>query len=71
MLIAKNKFIIEGWWWRRKKAKGTKKCIIKYKLKFEDYKMCLRASQIENVSDYLKGQNYDDEEPKQIHKQFF
>ena len=24
-----------------KKAKGTKKCIIKRKLKFEDYKNCL------------------------------
>ena len=31
-----------------KKAKGTKKCIIKSKLKFEDYKNCLEAVQIEN-----------------------
>ena len=27
-----------------KKAKGTKKCIIKRKLKFEDYKSCLQAT---------------------------
>ena len=27
-----------------KKAKGTKKCVIKRKLKFENYKNCLRAT---------------------------
>ena len=27
-----------------KKAKGTKKCIIKRKLKFQDYKNCLEAA---------------------------
>ena len=31
-----------------KKAKGTKKCVIKRKLKFQDYKNCLEAAQIEN-----------------------
>ena len=31
-----------------KKAKGTKKCVIKRKLKFENYKNCLEATQIEN-----------------------
>ena len=31
-----------------KKAKGTKKCIIKRKLKFQDYKNCLEAAQTEN-----------------------
>ena len=29
-----------------KKAKGTKKCVIKRKLKFEDYKNCLEATQL-------------------------
>ena len=29
-------------------AKGRKKCIIKRKHKFEDYKNCLEATQIEN-----------------------
>ena len=31
-----------------KKAKGTKKCVIKRKLKFENYKNCLEATQLEN-----------------------
>ena len=29
-----------------KKAKGTKKCVIKRKLKFDDYKNCLLSNQI-------------------------
>ena len=31
-----------------KKAKGTKKCVIKRKLKFENYKNCLEATQLDN-----------------------
>ena len=31
-----------------KKAKGTKKCIIKRKLSFENYKNCLETTQLEN-----------------------
>ena len=31
-----------------KNAKGTKKCAIKRKFKFEDFKNCLEAAQIEN-----------------------
>ena len=30
------------------KVKGTKKCVIKRKLKFENYKNCLEATQLEN-----------------------
>ena len=30
-----------------KKAKGTKKCVIKRKLKFENYKNCLEATKLE------------------------
>ena len=30
-----------------KKAKGTKKCVIKRKIKFENYKNCLEATQLE------------------------
>ena len=30
-----------------KKAKEAKKCVIKRKLKFEDYKHCLEATQLE------------------------
>ena len=31
-----------------KNAKGTKKCAIKRKFKFEDFKNCLEVAQIEN-----------------------
>ena len=31
-----------------KKVKGTKRCAIKQKIKFEDYKNCLEATQLEN-----------------------
>ena len=33
-----------------KKAKGTRKCVIKRKLKFENYKNYLEATQLENKS---------------------
>ena len=36
-----------------KKAKDTKKCAIKRKLKFEDYKHCLEATQPENKMNHL------------------
>ena len=36
-----------------KKAKGTKKCVIKIKLKFQGYKNCLEAAQIERKMKYL------------------
>ena len=35
-----------------KKAKGTKKCVIKRNLKFRDYKKCWKTSQIKNVINY-------------------
>ena len=35
-----------------KKAKGTKKCVIKRKLKFENYKNCLKATQLDNKIKY-------------------
>ena len=37
-----------------KKAKDTKKCVIKRKLKFEDYKNCLEAAQFENKIIHLE-----------------
>ena len=41
-----------------KKAKGTKRYVLKRNLKFRDYKKCLKASQIENKINYLvKGKN--------------
>ena len=37
-----------------KKAKGTKWCLIKRKLIFENYKNCLGATQLESKINYLE-----------------
>ena len=37
-----------------KKAKGTKTCAIKRELKFQNYKNCLEAAQIERKINYLR-----------------
>ena len=37
-----------------KKTQGKKKCIIKPKFKFEDYKNCLEAIQVENEVNQLE-----------------
>ena len=37
-----------------KKAKGTKKCVIKIELKFQDYKNCLNAAKIDEKLKYLE-----------------
>ena len=37
-----------------KKAKDTKKCVIKRKLKFKNYKNCLAATQLGNKMNYLE-----------------
>ena len=42
-----------------KNPKGTKKCIIKRKLKFEDYKNCLEAAQTENKINHLEKNEID------------
>ena len=42
-----------------KKAKGTKKCVIKRKLKFENYEKCLQASQLANKINYLRKNKFD------------
>ena len=42
-----------------KKAKGTKKCVIKRKLKFENYKNCLKAAQIKNKINHLEKNKID------------
>ena len=42
-----------------KKAKVTKKCIIKRKLILEDYKNCLQASQLENKIIHLNDNKID------------
>ena len=42
-----------------KKAKDTKKCVIKRKLEFENYKNCLEATQLENRINYLEKNKID------------
>ena len=37
-----------------KKVKGTKKCVQKEKLKFENHKNCLEATQLDNEINYLE-----------------
>ena len=39
---------------QKKKAKSTKKCVIKRKVKFEDYENCLEVVQTEDTMDNLK-----------------
>ena len=41
-----------------KKAKDRKKCFIKTKLKFENYKNCLDATQLENKINYLEKNKF-------------
>ena len=42
-----------------KKAKGTKNCVIKRKLKFENYKNYLQANELENKINYLESNKTD------------
>ena len=42
-----------------KVTKETKKCVVKREHKFQDYENCLRASQIENVINYLENKEID------------
>ena len=58
-----------------KKAKGTKKCVIKRKLKFENYKNCLKATQLKNkINQNLikkhKKYKYDIDHIKENHREF-
>ena len=42
-----------------KKTKGTKMCVIKRKIKFTDYKKCLKAPQTENKINHLEKKKID------------
>ena len=42
-----------------KKAKDTKKCVIKRKFKFQNYKNCLEAAKLENKINCLKKNKID------------
>ena len=57
---------------KTKKAKGTKKCVRKRKLKFGDYKNCLEATQLENTisqlekTKFMQQKDYEDLQAKNI-----
>ena len=51
-----------------KKAKGTKTCVIKRKPKFENYKNCLEATQLENKINYLEKDKIDIDSIKEFIK---
>ena len=51
-----------------KKSKGTKKCVIKIKLEFEDYKSCFEAAQIENKINYLQKDKINMDSLERIHE---
>ena len=53
-----------------KKAKGTKMCVIKRKLKFENYKNSLEAAQLDNKIKYLEKNKININSLKQIHEEF-
>ena len=53
-----------------KKAKGTKNCVIKRKLKFETYKNCLEATQLDNKIKYLEKNEINIDSLKKDHKEF-
>ena len=53
---------------KNKKAKDTKKCAIKRKLKFQDCKNCLGAAQIENKINNLEKNKIDVDSLKEHHK---
>ena len=42
-----------------KKAEDTKKCVIKRKLKFENYKNCLEVTQLDNKINHLETNKID------------
>ena len=52
-----------------KKAKDTKKCVIKRKLKFENYKNCLEATQLDNKINYLEKNEINVDSLQKDHKE--
>ena len=53
-----------------KKTKGTKKCVIKRKLIFQDYKNCLEATKIQNKINHLEKNEIEAKSLKKDKKEF-
>ena len=49
------------------KSRGIKKCVIKQKIKFEDYKNCLQATQFENEMNYQEEYKLDVDSLRENH----
>ena len=56
---------------KRKKQKGQKKWVIKRKLKFQDYKNCSEAAQIERKINYFRKKKIDVDSQKEFIKKKF
>ena len=54
----------------KKKEKGTRKCVLKRKLNFEDYKHCLKATHFENKIKHLEKNRRNVVSFRENHKQF-
>ena len=52
------------------KKKRQKMCVIKRKIKFEDYKNCLEAAQTEKKIKYLEQKKFSVDSLKQDQKEF-
>ena len=53
-----------------KKAKDTKKCVIKRKRQFESYKNCVEATQLDNKIKYLEKNKININSFEKNHKKF-
>ena len=53
-----------------KKEIGTKRHVVKRKLKFENYKNCLETTQLENKINYLENKEINIDSVKKYHKEF-
>ena len=54
---------------KMKKTKGTTKCFIKRKLKFQDHKNCLEVAQIENKINHIEKNKIDVDSLKKYQKE--
>ena len=52
------------------KKQDTKRCVMKRKLKFENYKNCLEAAQLDNKIGYLETNEISVDSLKKDHKEF-
>ena len=55
---------------KNEKTKGTKKCVIKRKIKFESYKGCFEATQPEIKMNQLQKNKLSAETLEENHKEF-